>query len=197
MDDSYWKKKAEELPHFAPAHEVQKGKSLEDILGTLPGAPQQNPNNQDGSWGREIDITSRFAGMLPKSKEELMAYQMMRNGPRQQQVPQETGGAPAEMVYLREGQTAYRKLQGTDYSTVPLAACMGPIAGVVGKEFKLVGLKEFYIVENQRQAVDLANLDYSKMKRLAVVEAPFLGTMLVPESAVVRRGPSGRQVLKG
>jgi hypothetical protein len=52
-------------------------------------------------------------------------------------------------------------------------------------------------VENQRQPVDLANIDYSKMKRLAVVEAPFLGTILVLESAVIRKGPSGRQVLKG
>ena len=101
------------------------------------------------------------------------------------------------MVFLREGQAGYRSLQGADYSTVPLATHVGPIAGVAGREFKLICLKEFYIVENQRQTVDLANIDYSKMKRLAVVEAPFLGTLLVPESALVHRGQTGRQILKG
>jgi len=88
------------------------------------------------------------------------------------------------------------ELQGTQ-SPVAIAINIGPTAGLVGKEFELKGTKKVYVLENPGQAVDLSNLDYSRVITLVEVKDFWSGSMLVPESAVMRQGSSKPRLLKG
>lgn len=182
MTDEYWKKRARDLEHHAPAH-VTQNKSLDDVLNKIPGLPPSpgapRPNNS------EIDMSAllaqRLAGAMSQAPQGLPPER-----PR------------AQVVYVKEGVRAYRQLEAQAYgSSQPLARLVGPINGVNGREFEFKGSVDAYIIEGN-EPVDFANPDPSKIKRLVVIQAPFIGKLLVPESAVFRssNGPS-RQVLKG
>jgi hypothetical protein len=199
MDNSYWKKRAENLPHYEPAHKTNG--TVNDVLNKVPGLPQTVNDNSDG-WGKEMDLTSIFSGIVPRTTDQLKAFM---GSPQQQRHHQETTPSSEEvsnqqeMVYLKEGKQSYRKLQGAETgSSVSLAINNGPLSGVAGKEFKFVGYESFLIVEGNSasMAIDMSNIDYSKLKKLAIVQAPFVGTYLVPEECIIKANP-GRQVLKG
>jgi hypothetical protein len=99
------------------------------------------------------------------------------------------------MVTLREGHDSFRQLNVP--AEISLATNAGPLNGISGREFEFQGIRQFYILENQHEPVDLAKIDRSKLIKLAVVSAPFIGTLLVPESAVIKQQNRGMQLLKG
>jgi len=112
------------------------------------------------------------------------------------------GAAGQSSVLLREGVTYYRQIQGGEGfgSTMPLVRSMGPVNGVGGKEFVVMGEVRGYCIDN------LSNVDLSKvndqpdrMLRLVKVRAPFVGDILVEQSAVVYTSPAKQQqtLLKG
>ena len=180
-------------------------KDLEDFLNSVPGLPQeprrvpqqnpQNPNNQT----REIDV----GNMLQQRIMQRMSQGGLQNDGYGIDIGVQMPGMMKQqqqnrdMVYLREGQTYYKAVPAGE-SPMPIAILAGPIANSVGKEFINKGASKYYVIENHNP-VDLSKPDYSKMKVLYAVEAPWVGTILVPESAIIKTSNnSGKpQVLKG
>lgn len=167
-----------------------KGKSLDDVLNGMFGNPAPEQNN--GGW-KEIDLGRHLGGMIPKVPTQPLT------GPGQApNVPQINPMASAnspKVVYLREGHKAYKKLEIE--SPIPVAMEMGPIHGVIGKEFEYCGTVRVYIAESMSKPIDLSKVDQNRFLNLVMVRAPFQGTMLVPESAVVKQSAQGQQLLKG
>jgi len=183
-----WKKKAEELPHYEPAHVTQK-RSLEDTLKSIPGLPAPNPQytppppTSDGGWiNADGDLFNH-----------LMARRIQQ-GTQQPNLGQNTISNSAPTVLVREGHKMFRRLEAA--SEVPIALCVGQVNGVSGREFEYKGIQRFYLLENQNEVVDISNLNPQKMINLAVVCAPFIGTLLVPENAIIKQQGSGPKILK-
>ena len=181
---------------------MANNKELEDFLNSVPGLPpepKRQISNNNQPMSREIDV----GNMLQQRIMQKMAqgHGQQNNGwgidigvpmPGSMQAQQ----ANRDMVYLREGQTYYKAVP-TPESPMPIAIMAGPIANSVGKEFINKGASKYYVIEGHHP-VDLSNPDYSKMKILYAVEAPWVGTILVPESALIKMQSSqGKQVLKG
>ncbi len=163
---------------------------LNNLFGPAPRAPAPNPNN--GGW-KEIDLSDRFRGMIPQnSMQPLMGPGAAPQVP--QVTPKQEPNQPIT-VYLREGLKSYRKLEIE--SPVPVAIEMGPIHGVAGQVFEYAGKIKVYLTENMNKPIDLSRIDHSRFITLVIVKAPFLGTMLVPEAAVVRAADQRQQILKG
>jgi hypothetical protein len=174
-------------------------KELEDYLNSIPGLPpepRRTAVNNQQPMNREIDVGSML-------QQRLMQRMTQGNNDYGIDIGVHMPGAmqsqqsKRELVYLREGQTYYKAVP-TPESPMPIAIMAGPIANSVGKEFINKGASKYYVVEGH-QAVDLSNPDYSKMKLLYAVEAPWVGTILVPESALIKKSnnPGRPQVLKG
>lgn len=167
-----------------------KDKDLDTVLNNLFGAqPNANPN---GGW-KEVDITDMFGGMIPGTPHQPLMTKVPMKTPLQPQFPT-PGGQPA-IVYLKEGYKSYRKLEID--SPVPVAIEVGPLHGTIGKEFEYVGNIKVYITENISKPVDLSKIDHSKFINLVIVRAPWVGSMLVPESAILKNTPAERTLLKG
>jgi len=185
----------------APARQNNPKQNAGEYPNTFPGTPDPGRN---GGWKDHQSMDSRFSGMLPQDPEALKALLMQRavqDKQAQQQAAQARQSHPevseraSSSVFLREGHTCY-KLIPADGSPMPLAMEMGPISNAVGKEFINNGPVKVYIVEGN-QAVDLSNPDYTKMKVLYKVIDGFRNSLLVPESAIVKSGPTGKNLLKG
>ncbi len=167
---------------------------LDAYLDSIPGMPsapkqQQQPNQGNGT----IDVT-----------QALMQRLMQQHGPMVPQPPQQqnmysdipagTEQPQRKVVYLKEGSTYYKKIPA-DMSNIPVAMKAGPATNVNGKEFIIKSMMKCYLVENHH-AVDLSNIDHSQLQTLYAIEAPWTGTILVPESSIVNinQGPT---ILKG
>ncbi len=188
MTDEYWKKRAEELEHHEPAHQTQ-GKTLDDVLNSVPGMPGPASTRPVVSNNGEVDMNAVMAQRLAQS--------MQTQGAPGQPVQPPQQGPQAQMVFVKEGARSYRQLEAEAYGhTTPMARFVGPVHGVNGREFEFKGMVNAYIVEGN-DPIDMGNVDPSKMKKLAVIQAPFIGKLLVPEGAVFGQGGPTRKVLKG
>lgn len=164
-------RRPEDLPHYEPLHVTQNRQR-----GEMP-QQQRMPNDQ---W-RDVD---------PMSARHMDQYGMATNAVRQPQ--------SAPMVMLREGAVYYKAVQVESFgTTTPMVRNCGPLQGVAGREFELKQETHCYVIDNMA-IVDLGNVDPSKMIRLVEVSAPFIGSLLVDESAIVpvTQG-AGPQLLKG
>ena len=178
--DEYWKKRAAELEHFAPAHT-----QMPNIQApTLPRAPQA-PSQQG-----DIDVTAMM-------QQRLQQQHMSR--------PPDMGhyqAPPANTCMVRENVQAYRAIDAQGFgTTTPLVINVGPLNGIAGREFENKGLVQCYLVDNMK-SIDLSEMSEhpERMIRLVQISAPFIGNLLVPESAIVNTtGPSGggQQLLRG
>lgn len=169
-------------------------KDLEAFLDNIPGLPKPTPSRQNRGDVGEIDVGNllqqRIMQKAMQQQGQGMGVPVPPGAYGQPQVPSQ------QMVYLKEGFQYYKAVPAQE-SPVPIAMLAGPIAGSVGKEFINKGPRQYYVVENH-SPIDLANPDYSKMKMLYAVEAPWIGTILVPESALIKQnGDTGRSLLKG
>lgn len=187
MTDAYWKKRAKELEQqqHKPAHETQ-GKSLEDALNSIPGLPPAPTGNSPLRQPPSIEqqLAARIANAI-------------QNQPSPMQQAQQHQAPRAQVVFVKEGARAYRQLEAQGYgSNMPIARLSGPIQGVQGRQFEFKGIVEAYILEGD-DPVDLANPNPAQIKRLAVVQAPFIGKFLVSESAVFNGTGPERSLLKG
>jgi len=106
-------------------------------------------------------------------------------------------------VYLREGVNYYRQIQNNDGfgTTTALIKSMGPLNGVNGKEFTIMGELRAYCVDNL-STIDLSkiNEEPQRMLDLVRVRAPFVGDLLVERSAIINNSNvsyGGRAILKG
>ena len=165
---------------------------LDNIPG-MPKGPRQTPQQQQGQAYPHNPHNAPTMDAESMLMQRLMQGNTTTNVPPPQQQQQQN-----QTVHLREG-TTYYKVAPADMSSVPIAMIGGPITGVDGKEFILKHVREYYLVENHMAAIDLSNIDRSKLKNMCAVEAPWTGVILVPESAVVNVGQNnnGRQILKG
>lgn len=131
----------------------------------------------------------------PQMPEVDVASMLMQ---RAMMAQQPTGGA----VYLREGANYYRQIQNNDGfgTTTPLIKSMGPLNGVNGKEFAIMGEMRAYCVDDL-PTIDLSkiNQEPGRMKDLVRVRAPFAGDLLVERSAIANGGGmyQGKNILKG
>lgn len=188
---------------------MSNNKELEDFLNNIPGLPQEpkhvsrqhNNTNQQPPMSREIDIGNMLQQRI--MQKAMQGQGLQNNGygidigvPMSGMMQQAQQNK--EMVYLREGQTYYKAVPAGE-SPMPIAILAGPIANSSGKEFINKGASKYYVVENHKP-IDLSKPDYSNMRVLYAVEAPWVGTILVPESAIIRTqssNPQGKHILKG
>jgi len=169
-------------------------KDLEDFLDLIPGLPKnknpQKEQQQTTSDFKELDVNSMLQQRIMNKMQQQHQQQTISYP---QQVMPVQYNANHEMVFLKEGQQYYKAIPAQE-STMPLAMYAGPISNVSGKEFINKGIRKYYIVEGN-QAIDLSNPDYTKLKPLYAVEAPWVGTILVPESAIIKQN-NGPKILK-
>lgn len=106
-------------------------------------------------------------------------------------------GPQSQTVQLREGAVYYKKVETGEFgTTMPMVRSCGPITGIVGRDFELKQACHCYVIDNL-QVVDLSQINPKKMMKLVEVRAPFIGSVLVDESAVIAPGDQGPKVLKG
>lgn len=172
-----------------------------DSIG-MPRAPSHNNNNStdyNRSNGGEIDVGQMLQQRIMQRMTQGQQHTNIPNAQARVNPSDEVDfyqpQTNKEMVYLREGQQYFMKVPA-EMSPVPIAMLAGPLSNTVGKEYVLKGSTKYYVVENHSKPVDLSNPDYSKMKVLYAIDVPWSGTILVPESALIRKN-QGRQMLKG
>lgn len=168
-----------------------KNKDLDSILDNLFGTEKPKKLNNDDC--KEIDLSKMFGGMIPTVPTQPLMGPVSIQKPTQH-IPRQNIGQPS-VVYLREGLKSYRKLEID--SPVPVAIDNGPIHGMIGKEFEYCGKIKVYLVENINKTIDLSKVDYNKFLNLVIVRAPFVGTLLVPEQALIKNQEHKQQLLKG
>lgn len=181
----YWEKRAAELPHHAPAHEL-RGKMPEIPDMPSQGIPQQN-------WA-DRDVTSQLQQRV--AQKAAMGGGM---GFGAQQAP----SSGKQVVDLLEGYAYYTILQGTTYgNTVTLAKTGGIIGGVSSKGVTIEGEKRCLVVDNMK-TVDIGSITEKSDKFVNLIEVtvPLRGTFLVQREAIANRHTvslgNGRQLLKG
>ena len=159
-------------------------------IANNPSPPTNSPlrSSPPPSRDREIDAGEIFS----------------QNRMMQQTHSGRNGGAVS--VFLREGFDYYRLVPNPAGfgTTVPLIRHVGKISQVQGKEFVMRQEVRGWCIDASSPAIDLAKMNEQpeRMLSLVEVEAPFVGTLLVPREALVEiRSPhnvhGGREVLKG
>jgi len=166
----------------------------------VPQQPAPTPVRQPHVGGSgDIDLTQMLA-------QRLMSQQATVGiGFGNHAMPPQHQGVQQRVCFLKEGTQGYR-IVSSDFGTdIPLVISSGPITGITGRQFENKGLKRCFLVDSHSSMVG-ASIDLSKMNEspekfihLVQVSAPFLGTVLVPESCVVKMNntPTGAQVLRG
>lgn len=170
-----------------------KNKDLESVLNNLFGPSKsnntQNTNNDNG-W-KEIDIG--LNNLIPKTiNQPLMGPQKTINVPTINPI---MGQKQSTIVYVREGYKNYKQLQIE--SPIPIVVDVGPINNTIGKEFEYCGKAKVYLSEGFNKPIDLCNLDHNKFINLVIVKAPWIGTILVPENAIIKTNSNNCSILKG
>ena len=186
---AYWEKRAQDLPHFEPAHKQQQQQQ----------PPQQQPTQpqHQGGYG-DVDLTAALARRA--MQQQTQPHQMQQ--PRYQgSPPQQQQQAPQRTAYIRENSETYRVVDHQGFGTAKtLAMHTGPLNNnMVGREFEIKGQVECYLVDGT-SPIDLGKMSEhpGKLIRLVKLSAPFIGDILVPESAIVRSHQnSGAQLLRG
>lgn len=176
-----WKK-------FNPFEGTVEIDSIEDLFKQKQNS-QPNKNKSEDNW-KEIDLTSKFSGMLPKSKEDLIAYHY-----NQQQ--SQNSNNNNNQVFIKEGFQVFKPVSNME-TNVDIAVFAGMSEELRNKEFIVHSKKKFLIVESHNKPIDLSNLTNQKFLILFVVEAPFIGKLLVPEQAIRKLQSNNSQIiLKG
>ena len=169
-----------------------KGKDLDDVLNGLFGreSPKQPAQTNNGGW-KDIDVN--LGSMIPRNTNWPLSGPGKEPNIAKMNPVKPQNSVP--VVYLREGSKSYRKLEIE--SPMPVAIEVGPVNGMVGQEFEYCGIVKVYITEHHGRPVDFSRIDHSKIINLVMVKANFLGTFLVPESAVIKPQNEGQKLLKG
>jgi hypothetical protein len=103
----------------------------------------------------------------------------------------------ARVCTLSEGHTYFQSLQIQNFgSTQPLAKTGGQLRGVQGRQFEIKGTVTAYVVDGL-QTIDLSRMEPGRLRPLVRVEAPLLGTFLVPQEAIqeIGGGPGATRTL--
>ena len=186
-EKAYWAKRAQDLPHYEPVHQTQPQQQQRHAP-----APQQN-----GGYG-DMDLTAALAQRAMQAQQQQVSAPQYRGTPPTQHQQQQ---APQRTAYIRENSQTYRVVDHQAFGTTKtLAMHVGPLNNdLVGREFEIKGVVECLVVEGN-QPIDLGKMSENpgKLVRLMKLSAPFIGDILVPESAIVRsQQNSGTQLLRG
>ena len=159
--------------------------SLDAVLDSMgiPGQRAEKPSTNQ--YEREIDASNYFSGMMPKSKEELMIYHMQQ---QHQTSPQ--------AVSIKPGYAVFKKITSIP-SNFEMANMVGNSDTLTEKTFINRGKRKFLVIGKAH--VDLGQVTEKDLVEFVIIEAPFVGTLLVKEDAL--RGTYGsfqeRTLLKG
>lgn len=153
--------------------------------------------NQTYNNDREVDA----GGIL---QQRLLAQAAMPSSPMHGAMPGnamvnglQSNQQVSRTCLLAEGHTFYQTLQIQGFgATQPLAKTGGKIQGVQGRQFQIDGTITAYVVDGL-QTIDLSKMEPSRLKPLVRVSAPLLGTLLVPQEAIMEANMGGapRQLL--
>lgn len=189
MDDwekKYWADKAAKLPHYKAAHEMGAQNNFQQ-----PHRANSLPQNNGGM----VDVTAA------------LQQRLMQQGISGLVNNQPTSGISDRVCFVKEGFQAYRMIPTDGFgTTTPLVIPIGPVAGMAGKQFERSEIKRCFVVDNSaiNSKVDLSEMSNHPEKFLSLVQvsAPFAGSFLVAESAIVpfnqTQGTSqGNKILKG
>jgi hypothetical protein len=107
-------------------------------------------------------------------------------------------GPQTQTVLVKPGTVYYKAIQAEGFgTTMPLVRNCGPYSDGNMREFEMLSECRCYVIDNL-PAVDLSNLEPTRLKQLVQVRAPFIGTILIERSAIISPSISGSpQVLKG
>jgi hypothetical protein len=168
---------------------------VDDFINKALGikSPVKTQNN-DG-W-KEINLDNRFSGMLPKTKEDLAAFSMQQKVNNQAQQFGNGAAANSNQAFIKEGFSVYRPISNMN-NNVDLATPYGNTSELNGKEFVVHSKKRFLIIEDQRSTIDMSNLNQHNFVTLVIIEAPFIGKLLVPEQALRTIGQRNKTILRG
>ena len=171
---------------------MSNNKELDDYLDQIMGNQPQQQNSNNGGW-KDININNRFSGMIPTTKEDLMAFAM-----QQKQVTSQQNGVSHNQAFTKEGFDVYKPISNMN-NNVDLATKVGSTSDLNGKEFIVHHKKRFMVVEDYRTAIDLSKMEGQKFVNLVVIEAPFIGKLLVPEQAIrtFQNNGGSKAILKG
>lgn len=160
------------IPDWEKKYWQQKQQGVSPLAGRAePHVQHQMPAQNSG----EVDITALL-------QQRAMAGQL------QQAMNPGANSVSSKVCHLREGATYYRAVSNSYGTTVPLVVSSGTVAGVAGKQFENCGVVRCFVVEQNSGAIDLSKMNEhsDKFKTLVKVSAPFVGDILVAESAIVR-----------
>lgn len=104
---------------------------------------------------------------------------------------------PPRVCTLSEGHTYFQALQVQNFGTnQPLAKTAGQLKGVQGRQFEVKGTVTAYVVDGL-QTIDLSKMEPTRLRTLVRVEAPLLGSFLVPQEAIqeIGGGPGANRAL--
>src|SRR5690348_13673601 len=133
---------------------MNEKEELENFIDQLMGKKQIQTQGNDG-W-KEVNLNNKFSGMIPKTKEELMAFSMQQKANQSQQ-----NHSAYKQAFIKEGYNVYRPVSNMQ-TNVDLAALFGNTSELSNKEFIVHYSKKFLIVEDYSQAIDLSKLENQK-----------------------------------
>lgn len=171
------------IPDWEKAYWKQKQQGVNPLAG---GDTYQPPQPTRGGNG-EIDITS-------------MLQQRAMSGQFQQNMNPHATAVESKVCHIREGVTFYRAVSNSFGTTVPLVVSVGVVSGVIGKQFENKGFVKCFVVDSNSGAIDLAKMNENSDKYITLVKvsAPFVGEILVAESAIMKLmgTTSGQTILR-
>lgn len=177
---TYWEKRAQELPHFKPAHETQGREysiKVPNVSGPVPGVG---------------NIADRDISDLLKQRIASRAMEA------------QVGGGESKQVDLKEGFKYYTVLQSGGYGHTITLVKTGGITGGQSARGVFVKKERKCLVVDGMTAVNMSAINEQSPNVVVLVEVtvPLIGTFFVQREAIipgsVSNGVAGsRQLLKG
>jgi hypothetical protein len=154
--------------------------------GNMPTIPEAHWQN-DGT-ARPINGEINPTQLQAMLAQRIAARQIQQQVPPQQQ-------QPVQVCVLVEGHRFFNPLQVQGFaSTMPIVRTAGQLSNVRNQQFQVKGMRQCYVVDGLPR-IDLQNQDPRRFINLVEVYAPFMGTILVPQEAIMM-GDSSQQLLR-
>lgn len=101
------------------------------------------------------------------------------------------------VVDLIEGYPYYVAVENSFGGTQPIIRKAGVISGNTSRNVQLKKEVTGILINENQAIIDLAKPDSNQKISLMEISVPFIGSFLVPKESIVRKSPSGRNILKG
>lgn len=178
----YWEKRAQELPHYKPAHETQGIKPSNTSFSQYSQPAPFNTSNRD------IDISAQ-----------------LRQRISQKGIESQFQAAGERRYDLVEGYKYYTVLKSENFGHTFIIAKTGGIIGGNSSKGVIVKEERRCIIVDEINVLDFSKINENSKEIVTLVEisVPLVGTFLVKKEAISNFNRNtiglgnGRQLLKG